>query len=416
MSFFGKKIVALTAAMALGLEPALVRAGEPLTIEQAVEEALAANPSLAAAGKEVEAAKARVGAARSLNDPMVGVEFEEVPIDTTDVTRGMMTNYVFTQELPFPSKLITKTKSARKNYLAEQSGYEAGKIGLVVEVEHAYHHLYFFDRALRINRELQGLFQKLAASEQAQYQTGATTSQNFLKARVEAEKLKSEEALLEAEKIMALAQLNILRNKNPKEEIGLAEFPPAHTLPAYEALEEKFFKKNPELKTAQLRAEAFKADASLAKQEAWIPDLAARFAYNQRYGQQDAWTGGAMVNLPFVWGKNRKEAKEAKAMAQASRFASTNVQNEGLAMLKESYARWESSKQSHTIFQTRILPQAQLALKSAESAYQTGKDDFLSLMDAAREFKEAKLGALEALVDFHRAATHLKGAVGEEVL
>ncbi|MBI4223545.1 MAG: TolC family protein, partial [Deltaproteobacteria bacterium] len=319
-----------------------------------------------------------------------------------------------TQDLPFPTKLAAKSKAAKKNYLAEQNSYEAEKIELTVAVEHSYHQLYLFDRSLGVNRELQGVFQRLAAAEQAKYQTGGNTSQNFLKARVEAEKLKNEEALLKAERVMALAQLNRLRNKNPGEEVFLAGLPSLHMVPSRDALEEKFFEKNPEVKSAKLRAEAFKTDASLAKQEAWIPDLQARLAYNQRYNQQDAWTAGAMINIPFVWGKKRKEAKEATAMAQAARHALRDVENERLARLEESYARLLSARQSHAIFKEKILPQAQLALKSAESAYQTGQDDFLSLIDAARGFKEATLEALEALVDYHRAVTDLKGAVGED--
>ncbi|MBI4125744.1 MAG: TolC family protein [Deltaproteobacteria bacterium] len=416
MSGFCKKIFSLALVLALLAPFPPANARGPLTIEAAVQEALQANPALMAAGKEVEAAKARIHSARSLNDPMVGVEFEEVPVTTSDITQGMMTNYVLTQDLPFPTKLAAKSKAAKKNYLAEQNSYEAEKIDLMMAVEHSYHHLYLFEHSLGINRELQGVFQRLAAAEQAKYQTGGNTSQNFLKARVEAEKLKNEEALLEAERVMALAQLNRLRNKNPGEEVSLAGLPSLHPVSSHDALEEKFFKKNPEVKSAKLRAEAFKADASLAKQEAWIPDLQARFAYNQRYNQQDAWTGGAMINLPFVWGKKRKEAREAKAMAQAARHALRDVENERLARLEESYARLESARQSHAIFKEKILPQAQLALKSSEAAYQTGQDDFLSLIDAAREFKEVKLSALEAFVNYHRAVTDLKGAVGEEIL
>ena len=415
MSFFEKKSFWLV-GLILFSPAGPVAAQNVLTIEQAVQEALEANPALKGAGQNVEAAKAQVGAARSLNDPMVGVEFEEVPITTNDITRGTMTNYAITQELPFPSKLITRGKSAKKSYLAQKNSYEAEKIGLIVETKHAYHHLYFFERSLQINRELQGLFQRLAASEQAQYQVADNTSQNFLKARVEVEKLKNEEAWLEAKRIEALAMLNILRNRNPKEEILLGELSKGHPLPAYDALEKKFFEKNPELKAAQLQTEAFRADASLAKQEAWIPDLEARFAYNQRYGQQDAWTAGAMINIPFLWGKKRKEAKQAKALAQASRHALTNIQNERLAMLEEAYAQFESSSRSKAIFEDKILPQARLALKSSEAAYQTGKGDFLSLIDAARGLKEAKLGALEAQIAYHQAVTDLKGAVGEEVL
>lgn len=414
MYFFRKNFFLLLVYSLLSLSWPL-KANKLLTLSQAVREALEANPQLKSMEASVEAAKVKVGIARSLEEPMAGVEFEEVPTRTTDITQGMMTNYEISQKLPFPSKLVTQGKVAKKSYLAQKSFYAAGKINLQVETEHAFHHLYLLERTLRVNKELQGLFQKLSGSEKAKYQTGNNTSQNFLKASVELEKLKSEAELLEARRIEALTQLNILRNKDPKEEIYLAELPQhLKPVPDYDILEKRLFEKNPELAAGQFQVEASKANVSLARQEAWIPDLQAKFAYNQRYGREDAWTAGAMINIPFLWGKKRKEVKEAKAMRQAEEYAFNNLQNESLAMLKQAYAQFESVKRSHELFQQKILPNAQLALKSAEAAYQTGKDDFLSLMDAARGFKEVKLSALEAFVDYHKAASHLKMAVGED--
>lgn len=414
MSFFRKKFFPVL-AFSLFCLAWPTKAKELLTLSQAVREALAANPRLKSMEASVEAARVKVRIARSLEEPMAGVEFEEVPIRTSDVTQGMMTNYEISQKLPFPSKLLTQGKAAKKSWLAEKSFYEAGKINLIVETEHAFHQLYLEERSLRINKELQGLFQKLSGSEKAKYQTGRHSSQNFLKATVELEKLKSEAELLEAKKVEALAQLNILRNKDPKEEIYLAELPQhLEPAPSYDILEKRLLEKNPELAAGKFQVEAAKANVSLARQEAWIPDLQARFTYNQRYGREDAWTAQAMINIPFLWGKKRKEVKEAKAMREATKHLFVNLQNESLAALKQAYAWFESAKRSFELFQGGILPNSQLALKAAEAAYQTGQDDFLSLMDAARELKEAKLSALEAFVDYHKAASHLKIAVGED--
>lgn len=89
--------------------------------------------------------------------------------------------------------------------------------------------------------------------------------------------------------------------------------------------------------------------------------------------------------------------------------------NERLAILQEAAVQMESTEKSHQLFKTKILPSARLAFQSAQAAYQTGKDDFLSLIDAARSLKEAQFGALEAFVNYHKAITHLKWAIGEDV-
>lgn len=417
MPIFKKICFVSICAFVLGFTPYQTLGKSLLTIEQAVQEALNKNPHLKAKEANVEASKARIGQARSLDDPVLGVQFYDVPINTLDINRGMETNYSITQKLPFPSKLITKGTLAKKNYLMEQKALETEKIDILVQTEHAFHDLYLLEKSLQINQELQSVFKRFEASEEARYETGNKTSQNFLKARLELEKLQTEALLFQAKQIQTQATLNILRDRRPGEEIYLAELPREdHPLPSYETLEKEVLERHPELKMARLQKEASKANVSLMRQEAVIPDLQAGFTYNQRFGQVDAWTAEAMVNIPFVWGKNRKALKEALARRQASEEEFLNIQNEKLSMLKEAYAKLESAKQSEELYRKKVLPSAALALKSAEAAYETGKEDFLTLLDAARSFKEAKLGALEAFVDYHRAMTHLKLASGLEVL
>lgn len=399
------------------LVPSQGGAQTPLTMEEAVSQALKANPGLKAKEAEVQASKAGVGIARSLDDPMVGVEFENVPINTTDVTRGMATNYSVIQKIPFPSKLITRGKAAKRVYQAEKSNYELERLNLIVATEHAFHDLYFIEKSLKINREVQGLWQSLVASEQGRYETGKENSQNFLKARVALEKLQGESELLEAKKIEGQAKLDILRGKNPSEEIILAELSAEdHYFPSYAELEKQVLEKHPELKAAQYNVAASKANLSLAKQETVIPDLQARFSYGERYGAQDTWTAEAMITVPFLWGKNRKGIQEAKAMEKMAKREEESLHNERLAMLQETYARLQSAQKIYHLYQSKILPNATVAFKSAQAGYQTGKLDFINTIDTAREFQEAKFKTLEAFVDYHRAMTHLKLAAGEDFI
>lgn len=390
------------------------RGEEPLTIEQAVSEALNANPALKAKEAEVKASKARIGIARSLDDPMVGVEFEDVPIDTVNIKRGMETNYSVIQKFPFPSKLITQGRVAKNSFRAEESNYEWGKVNLVVETEHAFHDLYFIEKSLVINRELRGLWQTLSASEKGRYETGNGGAQNFLKAKVESEKLESEGELLEAKKIEMQARLNVLLGRDIHQPIALAQLPKHnHPFPPYAELEKRVLERHPELKMAQYGVATSKSNLSLARQQTLLPDFQTRFTYGQRYGLQDTWTGEAMITIPFLWGKNRKAIQEAKAMERMAGREKENVQNERLAMLKESYARLESTKRIYDLYTTKILPNATVAVKGVQAGYQTGKVMFIDAIDTAREFQEAKFKTLEAFVDYHEAITHLKLAVGE---
>lgn len=385
----------------------------PLSLDQAIQEALGENRSLKAKQSQVQAAKARIGVERSLEDPMLGIEFEEVPTNTWDVTQGMMANYSVIQKFPFPSKLITKGKKAKKEYLSRKSEYDAAKLEIRRHTEHAYHELYFLERAIKINRELQTLFVKLTASEKGRYDTGKGSAQNFLKAQTELEKMRSEAALLEAKRTISQARLNILRHRDPSEKIRLAELPKmGHTMIPYAELEKQVLESHPEVQAAQKMWEANKSNVSFETQQNLLPDFQARFSYNQRFRQNDAWTVEGMITIPFVWGKNRKSLKEALALREKSKQEWLSMKDESGAALKETYALFESAKQMDAILRGRALPQAALALRSAEAAYESGQGDFLMLIDSAREFKKMKLDALMAFVETHRAYSDLYYATG----
>jgi len=57
-------------------------------------------------------------------------------------------------------------------------------------------------------------------------------------------------------------------------------------------------------------------------------------------------------------------------------------QNELLAKLRQQVALAEQSRESARLYQTGILPQAQLTLESAVAAYRVNKVDFPMLLTA----------------------------------
>ncbi|MDP2600567.1 MAG: TolC family protein [Deltaproteobacteria bacterium] len=392
--------------------------GEPiLTIDQAVEEALQENPALKAQEASVNAAKANIGVSKSLDDPTVDVMLYQVPISTYAPNQAMDINYTLTQKFPFPGKLKQKKRGAENMFKAELSGYNTQRLVTQVHTEHAFHELYLAEKSLTLTRQLKSLFAKLASSEGARYAAAGKTSQDYLKSKAEMEMLESEAALLDAEKTEARAMLNILRHKDPGEDIRIADLPRHdHPFPDYREFEEIVLKKHPELKTAEHRLNARKADTSFAKKEASLPNLQISGSYVQRKGTQDAWTADAMINIPFLWEKNRKALHEARAREHQAKQQLASQQDQRLAALKEAYARFENNKKSYAIYRAKVLPSMSVAMKAAQAAYETGNTSFIDFIDTAREYKKAEFATLKAFVDYHAAISDLKYAVGEDFM
>src|SRR5262249_41522633 len=61
------------------------------------------------------------------------------------------------------------------------------------------------------------------------------------------------------------------------------------------------------------------------------------------------------------------------------------------------------------------IPQAEQALASSRIGYQTGKVDFLALVDSLRVVEQVHLEHIAAATDFEKAYADLEQAVGQEL-
>lgn len=412
MRIFSSFWVWFLVVMAL-VSPKEVLGRNLLTIEEAVSQALGENRALKASEAEVSAYKAKIGVEASLEDPMFGVEFEDIPTNASNPQGAEEKSYFVVQKIPFPSKLLTKGAAAQKEYLSKKSALGAQQLAIIRETEHAYHRLYLARQSLKIISQLKSLFISLAKGEESAYLGDQSSATNFLKATVERDQLRSEEAMLKAQEIEMRSQLNILRHRDPEEDFEISDLlNHLHDIPSFDVLRERVLKNHPEIMEAKKTEEAMFTKASAVAQENFLPDFQTRVAYTDRGRMADAWTLELMMNVPFLWGKHYHEYRESKALAQKSKRDYEAVLEKRISELKEVYARYESTKKIDKIYRNEVLPNSSIAIQSAQAAYQSGGIDFLNLVDTMRLFKEAELKGIEAKVEYHKAITDLKYAQG----
>lgn len=393
-------------------------AGEtgPLTLEAAIAEALASNPEVSAAEYRSGEALARIPQANGFDDPMVGVMFDDVPIDTANVGRSEEIDYRIEQKFPFPGKRRLKGKSARFNAAAIQAE-QNGRIGdLLLDLKKTYYELYRIDRQLEVNRENQGLIRSLLVSAKTAYAAGHTTADAPLKAQVELSKLINEETLLHQERITHAAHLKAVLNRPSHEEIELPEKLDWPRLS--QNLEEVVaiaFEDRPEIDATsamEKRDQARLAGARLSL----LPDLQAGFQYGQRPGLQDTWSGTAMINLPiFFWTKNRGEIREAKAGLMATRAEAESLKIHTQHEIEQAYSAIQASEQVVRAYENEILPQAKTTLSAARTAYRGGKIDFMTLIDAARTYREFQSSYYREQARYGMVYAELERLTGKEL-
>jgi len=89
------------------------------------------------------------------------------------------------------------------------------------------------------------------------------------------------------------------------------------------------------------------------------------------------------------------------------------AQDTTLAEVKRALVRVQTAVELVNLFTQTHLPQAEQALVSSRLSYQTGKVDFLSLIDSLRVVEQVHLEHIAAAADFERAHAELERAVGQ---
>ncbi|HEX5035818.1 MAG TPA: TolC family protein [bacterium] len=398
------------------LWPAGAQAADVLTLEKAVQEVLAANQDVQAAGYRIEAAKARIPQAKALDDPMVGVTFEDVPLDTADVTKGEKINYRVEQKLPFPGKRHVRGKAARFDAEAVSEGSRGRVQDILLDLKSTYYDLYRLDRSLAVNRETQALLRQFLGSTEEAYAAGKTSADAPLKAQVELSKLQNEEVLLDQERQTHMAHLKALLNhENHRDDPRLPSNLSWPRLSAsLEEMEAMASESRPELGALRALEKRDVAKVTSAKQSV-IPDFAFAFEYNQVPNSIDHWTGTAAINVPIYFGKNRGQIREAKASLKATQAEHQSLEVHTRHEIEQAYSAVKAAQKIVGSYQSKILPQAKTTLEASRLAYASSKVDFLTLIDAARTYKDLQMSFYENQARLGTSFAELERLVGRNL-
>ena len=270
---------------------------------------------------------------------------------------------------------------------------------VLFDLKETYSMAYKLEEQKRINSKLENLLQLLVTSTQAWYASNQTTTDTVLKAQLELTRIKNERLMLDQEETTHLSHLRALMNLKSHEEIifpNQREFPPIpESESEREMLMEDSFKHRPDIQAMESAEKKEKTNLTLAKSNL-IPDFSLGFQYNQTRDMKDTWTGSASINFPLLFlGKRHAEIQEAKANLKATQAERESMLQHQHHEIDQAYTTVFAAKKILNQFQKEILPQSQLLFESARESYAAKKIDFMSLIDAARMYREAQMNYAE---------------------
>jgi len=391
-----------------------------LGLQSLIEEALARNPEIQAASRQVAKMRARVPQRGALPDPMLsyGVmnEGRPVPFQTLGEA-GFSEVYVgILQDLPYPGKRGLREDVAEEEARAAEWALESVIRRVVSQIKEAYYELYVVDAALDIverNRELLENLERVAA---ARYTVGQGTQQHVLDAQVEICRLEERISLLRQQRSVVEALLNSLLYRESGNPLGRPEpLRPAPLGYEMEQLWKMAEEASPALREQSQWVAAGERDLALAQREL-LPDLGVNFVYHNRGGLDPYYTFGGTLSLPLYAGrKQRKAIEEASEGLLESRHTFDAARARVRYQVTEAYLAAKTAESLLSLYEEGILRQARLSLDSATAQYQVGRVDFLTLLNSWMRLLEYDLTYHEQIADHEKALARLEPHVGRQL-
>lgn len=431
MGFVRTRILTLSLlAMAAGAQ-------EPLTLKDAVRQALQGHPALEAASARIQAAGSRVGQARSGwmprlqymesyqrgNNPVyvfgalltqrqfTAANFDIQKLNRPDALNNFQSTVTAEQLVYDFGGLKNSVRAAELGKKMSETEKKAAELALIAGVGKAYHGVTLAQQALEVARDAL----KTAEADQKRAETvrdaGMATEADVLSIGVHVAAMKEQVIRRGADVKVAQAALN--------EALGLPLETP-HRLttkltPAAGA-EGEGPAARPELEQLRLARQAAEAQAESAKAGYW-PRIGLRGAF-EADRQQFVNKGGAnwMFAASMQWnlfdGSRTKETvAEARAMAAAAQAGERQYSNALKLEVTKARADFEAATERIKVTEASVA-QAEESLRILRNRYSNGLATVTDLLRAQTSVLDAKTRRLAAVYDQRVAALEVERSAG----
>lgn len=376
---------------------------------------LANNPEIQAAEQRWRAARARPSQEGSLPDPLLNTAYHNESFDRFGQGSSDFSwiRLGAEQEVPFPGKLGLRQEAAAREADREGAMYRGMVLSVVTRLRIAYADYFLADKSLEITRKNKVLLEQLEQAAEARYRVGEGLQQDVLRAQVELSILLGRLASLDQMRQSAAASLNAVLNRPPLAPLGapapIEKIPLRYTL---DELESAARERSPGVQAAEFGVERAETNLRLARRQ-YYPDFVLRADYFNKAALVPEWEVGAGIRVPlYFWRKQAFGVQEAAAGVGDARASLQSAHQDVLARVKDFHAQASAADRLVSLYGNAVIPQAELGLRSATAAYQTGEIDFLSLLNSFTVLNDYQVRYHEELANFEKALAQLEEAAG----
>jgi outer membrane protein TolC len=385
------------------------------TVDQLVDEALANNPELAAMKANWQQMSHKAPQAASFKDPIVSFTFSNYPYDSLSSSEYPMTGneLKIAQPLPYPGKLENQAALADEQAQWFEAQYLDKHYQVARRVKDAWYRLYFNQKAVEVIERNLNLVDDVIRLAEVRYETGQALQQDVLKAQLQKSRMMEQLITFEQQRPSLEAELTRLLGRTAKSSYTVPhELELIQVEQSLQDLEDAGLANRPLNNAFQSMMDRYRIQKKLAELDSY-PDFTIygswRFRDDDlRDGGTDFVSAGVSVTLPIFREKRRAATAEAVTGMSMVEQHKIEFHNAIAESVQKAYARMHETGQQTSLYRDGIIPQTVQAFQSALSAYQVGKLEFISLMDALITTFKAELEYFRVTSEYMRSVAWLE--------
>lgn len=387
----------------------------PLTIQQAIDEALKNNASVRAAEYEVETKK-----------QLKKTSFD---LPKTDVTLlyGQYNSYAkndneitISQTIPFTA-LGSQGALNRSMVASSELKKEVTENELIYQVKQVYFQLAFIQARHGLLLKQDSIYEGFLKSASLRYKTGETNLLEQTTAQVQSNEIKNQLRINESEMIVLRSQLKTLLNTKSLPEITdsrlvalqFNDIPDTNALTSNPSL--AYMRQQIDVARSQKKVEAAK----------FAPKLLVGFFSQTLIGTPnedgsitnsgDRFTGfqvGLAIPLWFAPHQGRVKAAEFNKLAAQSNYEYYRISLQG--QLQQAAQQYVKNNSSLEYFNKSALPNADLILKQSQAAFHGGEIGYAEYLLSLRNAIGIKESYLKTLNDYNQSIIYIEYLSGNK--
>jgi len=399
---------------------ARAQAPERITLDQAIDLAIAHNHALKATQTQIQQSQAQEVTAALRPNPNLTVDSLFIPVEPQNFTTNILANvtefdagvsYLFERG----GKRHRRIEAARDQTAQTRYQVSDAERGLIFNTAQQFITVQLAESNLDLANQDLASFQQTVDIAKAQYKAGEISEGDELKITVQLLQFQTDVSAAKVAKVQALASLRgflgydaVPANYDVE---GDLTYQPLRLNP--DDLKLKALNSRPDLLGAREGVRVSESQYALAKANGKV-DVTGALTYSHLSDQN---TLGATVSLPLaIFDRNQGEIARTRYAMTAAQETANAASDTVLTDVNSAYEAFSGNQEVVNLYTGGYLKQSKDSRDISEYAYRRGAASLLDFLDAERSYRATQLAYRQALANYLIAVEQLKEAVGSRTL